>query len=96
MGPRLVAVLVFLWLTAGCVMHTQPRRPPPVVVVGPPPTVVYVPRGQGRAAEVHERNAARKAAHEAEKAERKHGKHEHGHHGHDDDDDDDRGEARRE
>jgi hypothetical protein len=53
------------------------------VVVAPPPG--RVPPGQIRSAEVHERNAARKAAHEAEKAERKGNKHGHGY------DDDDRG-----
>ena len=86
------AAFVVGWLVGclgtGCVVYTHPRRPPPpppVVVLGPPPPQGHVPPGQIRAAEVHERNAARKAAHEAEKAERKREKH----HGHDRDDDDD-------
>jgi len=85
-----VAVIaVVSW--AGCAVELQgppPRRPPPppvVVVVAPPPPppATHVPPGQIRAAEVHERNAARKAAHDAEKARR------HERVAHDDDDEDD-------
>jgi hypothetical protein len=79
-GRSAVAVIaVVSW--AGCAVGLQgpPARrppPPPVVVVvappppAPPPPAQHVPPGQIRAAEVHERNAARKAAHDAEKARR--------------------------
>jgi hypothetical protein len=79
MRRYLAAAVLFPSLVAGCVVSTYPRRPPPFVVVGPPPAPGRVPPGQIRSAEVHERNAARKAAHDAEKAERKRDKHGRGH-----------------
>jgi hypothetical protein len=64
--------------------------PPPVVVIQqpppPPPPAGHVPPGQIRAAEVHQRNAERKAAHDADKAARHRGR---GDRDDDDDDDDD-------
>jgi hypothetical protein len=81
MERRLAALAILAWTTSGCIV-SHPRRPPPRVVVVAPHHHGHVPPGQIRSAEVHERNAARKAAHDAEKAEKKRGKH-HGH-GHDD------------
>jgi hypothetical protein len=94
MKGRSVATLVAAVLCGGCAVQLEgpPRRqpPPPVVVVRPapppPPPAEHVPPGQIRAAEVHERNAARKAAHDAEKAARQR---ERSRHDDDDDDDDD-------
>jgi hypothetical protein len=94
-AARIIAALLFTGCAVALDGPPPPRHrappvvvvrqppPPPVVVVQPPPPAGHVPPGQIRSAEVHERNAARKAAHDADKA-RKHGRP-----GHDDDDDDD-------